>query len=146
MKILKNIKKAADWFNEHFRIRWWNLAFMYALTIILLSSMPVPPSAEELIGISLSDTAEHIILYIGFGLVLGIALRHSDTKILRDNSFIWAIAIGVVFAVIDELYQGFTPLRTPDGLDVLADSFGICIAQGLRWFIKMEKNVLHKLF
>jgi len=142
---IKKIKGFVKWFKERYKIRYWNLAFIYALFIILLSSMPIPPSPEHLVGLSFSNTFKHIILYMGFGLCLGIAFRHSPNKNFSRNSYLWAIVFGILFAVFDEYYQGFHS-RTTDGLDMIADSFGVAIAQAFRWFLKMEEKWLHKIF
>ncbi|MBW2991726.1 VanZ family protein [Candidatus Woesearchaeota archaeon] len=144
-KLIEKLKKAADWFNANFRIRWWSLVFIYGIIIIWLSSLPHPPTLETLTGFQFSNAVNHVVLYLGFGLVLGIAFRHSDKKVFRDNSYLWAIVFGVLFALFDEFFQGFTPNRYFDFLDIAADSFGLMIAQAFRWFIKLEKNILHKL-
>lgn len=139
------LRKSIIWFNKRFTIRYWVLASMYAAIILILSSFPVAPSPEKLIGLSFTNTFKHIVLYAGFGFFIGVALRHSKNKNLSTNSYLWAIVIGTMFAVFDEFYQGFT-LRTPDGLDMIADSFGVAIAQVFRWFIKLEERFLHKIF
>lgn len=144
-KLFRKIKKAADWFEANFRIRWWNLVFIYAIIIIWLSSLSSPPTLTTITGYSFSNTVNHMVLYAGFGLVLGIALRHSDKKMLRKNSYLWAVIFGIAFAIFDESFQSFTPNRYPDVLDVIADTAGLAIAQGFRWIIKLEKNILHKL-
>ena len=109
--------------------------------------MPDPPAPEVLItGSVWPDPVKHIILYLGFSLVLGITLRHSDVRTFRKHCYLWAIAFAVLFGIFDELYQLYIPGRTSDVFDVLADSAGAVTAQGLRWVIKLEKNILHKLF
>jgi len=129
-KLLKRLRLIADWFSDNFRIRWWNLVFMYAIFIIIVQSMPSPPSPEVLLtGFVWPNWLKHILLYFGFSFVLGIALRHSDVSYFRSNCYLWAVVFAVLFAVFDEFYQLYIPQRTSDVFDVLADSVGIVLAQ-----------------
>lgn len=146
-RFIEKLKQPFDWIEKNFRIRWWNLVFIYAILIIILESTPTPPTPEVLlIGRELPNAVKHIVLYLGFGLVLGIALRHSDVKTFRDHSYLWAIAFGILFAMFDEYYQLYIPGKVSDVLDVAADTIGLILAQCLRFIIRLERNFLKKLF
>ena len=102
--------------------------------VIGASLMPAP-AVEVLFG-SLNDKLEHVAAYAGlmawFG---GMFRRVSQLK------------VGVALVVLGgglELLQGLTPTRTPDVLDLAADTVGVLIGLALsmtvltRWCQRIE--------
>ena len=65
----------------------------------------------------------HFSIYtlVGFS-VMGFMCTFDIRNILK---FIISIAIGVTYAITDEIHQGFTPGRYPSVVDVCIDSAGV---------------------
>ena len=67
------------------------------------------------------DKIVHFMEYLGMGFLLINALK---IKPLKKSEWKFAILFLLVFPVIDELLQHFTPTRIPDVLDGVADVLG----------------------
>ena len=67
------------------------------------------------------DKTVHFIEYLGVGFLLINALKIIP---LQKFHLRFAIIFLLIFPVIDELLQYFTPRRIPDIFDVIADIFG----------------------
>ena len=70
--------------------------------------------------------------YLGMGFLLINALK---IKPLKKMEWIFAILFLLVFPVIDELLQHFTPTRIPDVLDGVADVLGGLTGAYLRKYL-----------
>jgi VanZ family protein len=46
---------------------------------------------------------------------------------MTPTRILLAAALGTLYGVSDEIHQHFVPPRTPDILDVVADSIGACL-------------------
>jgi VanZ family protein len=93
----------------------------FCLAGALVGALSLVPSAA-LPPTSIGDKAEHIVAYAALGL-LGAA--SSEHGIVRT-------AIGVsAFGIVIELLQAFSPGRSPDVVDALADIIGACVGCGL---------------
>ena len=75
------------------------------------------------------DKAAHVVLYMGFGLLLNPTLSTSNSYILKEHAAPLSIAIGTLYGVTDEFHQSFVPYRSADPVDLLADFVGLFIAQ-----------------
>lgn len=97
----------------------WRGGFYAASTLVAVLSL-VPSAA--LPPTSISDKVEHVIAYAVLGL-LGAA--SSERSVIR-------VILGLaVFGIAIELLQTFSPGRSPDLLDVLADIAGATLGSGL---------------
>ena len=67
------------------------------------------------------DKIVHFMEYLGMGFLLINALK---IKPLKKSEWKFAILFLLVFPVIDELLQHFTPTRIPDVMDGVADVLG----------------------
>ena len=67
------------------------------------------------------DKIVHFIEYLGVGLLLINAIK---IKPLQQAHWKYALCFLLIFPIIDELLQYFTPTRIPDIFDVMADIFG----------------------
>ena len=70
--------------------------------------------------------------YLGMGFLLINALK---IKPLKKSEWNFAILFLLVFPVIDELLQHFTPTRIPDVLDGVADVLGGLTGAYLRKYL-----------
>ena len=75
------------------------------------------------------DKFAHMILYMGFGLLLNWTLSNSKNGVLSKYSVPFAISIGTLYAVTDEFHQAFVPYRTASSMDLVADFAGVLAAQ-----------------
>ena len=80
------------------------------------------------------------VKHFGAFFVLGILMSYVTTSPRLVLRFSLIMAIGVGYAIIDELTQHFIPRRVPDVYDVVADTLGLLSAIGcylvLRYFFK----------
>ncbi|MFC0236534.1 VanZ family protein [Fictibacillus phosphorivorans] len=66
--------------------------------------------------------AAHFITYFVLGFLMYRALKHD----LLNNRLMWLIAwfMTILYAISDEIHQGFTPNRSPHIEDVMIDATG----------------------
>ncbi len=119
--------------------RLWLLLGWLMVGIVLGASL-MPAKAVEILFGTLNDKLEHIAAYAGLMAWFG--------GMFRRTSQLWiAIALVVLGGVI-ELLQGLTPTRTPDVLDLTADTIGVLIGLALsmtvlnRWCQRIENTFL----
>lgn len=155
---------------DRFRI-YVALTCAYAAFIFYLSSTSAPPTPPGLgilyrlvyflEGVGLEflmyplyvayrypDKFAHMLLYLGFGLLLNRALSSSREEILSTHAAPFAIALGTCYALTDEIHQAFVPYRSVSVYDLLADFLGLLLAQliimafcGIRRFFKSEDKL-----
>jgi VanZ family protein len=75
------------------------------------------------------DKFAHLILYLGFGLLLNRAASSSQNGIVSKYAAQFSLIIGGLYALTDEVHQAFVPYRTPNSIDLLADFVGLLVAQ-----------------
>jgi VanZ family protein len=103
----------------------WGPLVAWAALIFVLSSIPdlgTGLGGWDVLLRKLAHAAEFAIL----GALLVRALRRPG----------WAVALGIAYAVSDELHQSFVPGRQGSPLDVALDSVGVVVGAVLaarRW-------------
>ncbi|HDL89965.1 MAG TPA: hypothetical protein ENG14_03580 [Thermodesulforhabdus norvegica] len=123
-------------------------SFLYAALIFYLSSIPSlanPLSTPfflylhqkmielglEFLGIPFylayryPDKFAHMMLYLGFGLILNLAMRSMAVR----RPEILSILLGSVYGVTDEYHQSFVPYRSASVTDLIADITGLVMSQ-----------------
>lgn len=109
--------------------RYYVAITLYCGLIFWLSNQSNPPTPD--ISFPGQDKVAHIVLFGGLsGLIsLGLhrAARPVSPWVLRFAPVLFVFAYGA----LDEIHQFFTPERTPDLLDLLADVTGAVLAHGL---------------
>lgn len=100
------------------RLWTWLPLAAYAGAVILLSSQP----ADDLPRPSFpgEDKLVHLAIYAGLGALAARAAARA--RLGRRGAILLAACLA--FALFDEWYQRFTPGRSSDLLDVLADALG----------------------
>ena len=102
----------------------WAAVIAWAGVIFAFSATPelrfLPDKTLDLIVRKLG----HMTVYGIFALLLWRAL--SDTGLHRP--LVWALIIAVLYAITDEVHQGFVPGRDPSAVDVGIDATGALIA------------------
>jgi VanZ family protein len=124
------MKPRLDW---HDWLRAWAPALLWAAVIFRLSAIPgdeLPPLA----GWNF-DKLVHAGVYAVLGALSWLGARRTFA---RGRGPAWQLLIAAICAAIygitDELHQMFTPHRSPDAFDVMADTVGgligafICVA------------------
>jgi len=98
-------------------VRLIRFGFAAALALIfVLSLMPVP---EGLMVFSWQDKVEHVLAFLGLGL-LGLAARLARP---------WVVLSGLLaYGGLIELAQGMTAHRMADPADFVADGIGLLMA------------------
>jgi len=98
----------------------------------LVAALSLVPSAA-LPPTSIGDKVEHVIAYAVLGL-LGVA--SSERSMMR-------VILGLaVFGIAIEMLQAFSPGRSSDPLDVLADITGTTLGSGLATLLRHMTSLL----
>jgi len=71
------------------------------------------------------DKAMHFFLYTGFGIVLYLTMHFSRNAKLQKYAVLFALIIGVSYAITDEIHQTFVPGRSGTITDLMADTAGL---------------------
>jgi VanZ family protein len=113
---------------SHRRRRWIFAAALAGLIVIASSR-----SAVEGPSVSNFDKVAHFSVY---GLLATLVVR----ALISARAF-WAIVIVSIFGLSDELHQHFTPGRSMEFMDWVADTLGATLAVGLytywAWYRKL---------
>ena len=98
--------------------RWWP-PIAWAALVLVLTSVPLPPTAVS--GIEGVDKVVHAGLYG----VLGALAARSAWDARPGLAAVAGVLLGVLlFAALDEWHQSFIPGRSADPRDWLADAVG----------------------
>ncbi len=129
-----------------------SLTCVYAAVLFYLSSLSSPPGPPELgflyglvhfledLGLKFliyplyfayryPDKFAHVILYMGFGLLLNPTLSSSKNGVLSEYAVPFSLLIGTLYGVTDEFHQVFVPYRSASSMDLFADFMGLLFAQ-----------------
>jgi VanZ family protein len=98
----------------------WGPVLLVMGLIFYFSSLPDPGGPPG----GISDKAAHVLIYAALGAWLLRALAGGRTMAMTLPRILAAAALGALYGVSDEIHQYFIPPRTPDILDVVADSAG----------------------
>ena len=90
------------------------------------------------------DKVAHMILFFGLGVLLHVTFRHSDNLMLRKYAPVFAILVGIVYGITDELHQMYVPGRTSSFDDLVSDSIGIALAQVVFWVVVLKSLFFRK--
>jgi VanZ family protein len=102
----------------------WGPVLLQMVVIFIASSIP---DLRNLPG-GISDKSGH---GLGYGILGAVLLRALAGG--RLNGVTWgraaaALILASLYGVSDEFHQSFVPGRTPDRMDVLADTIGAAVA------------------
>jgi VanZ family protein len=108
---------------------WWACGWLGVVITLVISLMP-PPFKE---GVEHGDKIAHLAGY-------AVLMFWWSQLILQKR---WRLAMAVVlFGIVIEWLQGFTPNRQTDALDVLANSSGMLLG----WFAaRLSPNLPQRL-
>ena len=87
----------------------------------------------------------HFSIYTLVGLLLMGLL--STYKIKENWRIMVSVLLGVIYAISDEIHQGFTPGRSPRIADVYIDTLGVILGiLFILLFIKIYERILQKYY
>jgi len=95
--------------------------------IFYVSSLPQPPVPPG------GDKPWHLLAYFGLAVVVVRAVAGGLRASIEWRTAALAIAIGVGYAVTDELHQMFVPGRSAQLADLFADAIGVCAGTSACW-------------
>ena len=98
----------------------WGPVLLVMGLIFFFSSLPDPGGPPG----GISDKTAHVLIYAALGASLVRALAGGRITAMTLTRIVLAAALGTLYGVSDEIHQHFVPPRTPDILDVVADSIG----------------------
>lgn len=103
------------------RIKNRYLILLYLVFITILSLTPGSPDHKGLPGL---DKLVHFLFYLILGHLLIKNLNESKLKSRFLLKFAAAVFISSSYGIIIEILQGFVPYRSPEPLDIVANSAG----------------------
>jgi VanZ family protein len=102
-----------------FALLWGPVLLVMGL-IFFFSSLPDPGATPG----GISDKTAHFLIYGALGAALMRALADGRSAAMTLTRILAVVVLGTLYGVSDEIHQYFVPPRTPDILDVAADSAG----------------------
>jgi VanZ family protein len=116
-------------------LRAWAPALLWATVIFRLSAIPGDALPPLPLGWWNADKFVHGLVYAVLGALCWRGARGTFARDRgRGQQVLAAVVFTTVFGISDELHQAFTPLRSPDAFDVIADAVGgllgalVCVA------------------
>ena len=104
--------------------RWltgWAPATVWAAFVFVLSS--IPGTRFPQVDVPSADKLVHGAIYLVLGALCLYGVRRTS-PLVGARAVVMATCISALYGVTDELHQIFTPFRSPDWHDVVADAAG----------------------
>ena len=123
---------------------YWLPVIIYMCLIFYLSSMP---GTDVITKISINDKILHSIEFFILAVLLYRCFNNAKNRRIKENRYLLAVSLAILYAVSDEFHQSFVPGRAADIIDVIADSIGAVSIIGLghikmnyfNYFVKSRK-------
>ena len=106
------------------------VSFLFAVLIFAFSSIPYAQAPFEF---RFGDKLAHLLLYLLFSVPLFFSFYTSVKVFWQKYAYLFALVIGTVYGLLDELHQGFVPGRQKDVFDFLADLAGTLLGLFIIW-------------
>lgn len=107
-------------------------AFYLASALVGLLSLVPNAAVPEM---PVDDKTEHILAYAALGLLGGVASRRGIPRLV--------LGLGTYGAVL-ELLQAFSPGRSPEVADAVADIIGVCLGVGMAVVLRRAALIVAK--
>ncbi len=115
-------------------IWWWGPVIAYMVAIFAGSSLPGTSMPAP--GLWRFDKVLHAVAFAGLAALSWRALRGSRAA-RGTRALVLAVAIATSYGALDELHQRFTPHRSSDPADLLADFVGACLGAAFAALVAM---------
>ena len=109
------------WFERYNKISWI-ITILIAAFIFYISSLSLTGEGKG--GWYWQPVAYHLTIFF----LLSFFLLISITKGKYRKLILIAVLIAIIYAIIDEIHQSFTPHRDASIFDVMTDTIGILIS------------------
>lgn len=123
-----------DWLQHQLdrlpRILWFYAAISFGLAIIFMGMQPGQTLIRILPEFDFKDKLQHFSAFAFFAALLFRWIYPFDVRKRPRGLAPWlpVLLIPILIGTIDEFLQGYTPRRSSDPLDLLADSLGAATA------------------
>jgi VanZ family protein len=125
------------------RFRAWIPPVAWAALLFGLSSIP----GDRLPPVSAwwqPDKLVHGGLYLVLGLLVTRALRRTARAMSQEGLLLAAVALSALYGISDEVHQLWTPRRSADWRDAVADALGALLGAVLAIAVTKIKPVAKK--
>jgi VanZ family protein len=122
------------------RLGLWGPVVLQMAIIFGASSLSNPGALPG----GLSDKAGHFAGYLILSVLLVRALARGRASGATWRVLLVAVLGAALYGVSDELHQRFVPGRTPDVLDVAADSLGAAAGALLALILRFASGVMRR--
>ena len=114
----------------------WLPVFLWSSVIFAFSSLPQTHVSQFFLTDFIIKKAAHISEY---AILYALIFRATRGKLL------FSFALTIIFAITDEIHQGFVPGRTPKVYDVVGfDLVGTSISAFIIWKLQQAQKSKHK--
>lgn len=111
------------------KIHYYFAVLLYCGFIFWMSGQSHPPEPEfEFPG---KDKVAHIVLYGGLAALVSIGIRRRGYPASPTVQFWVPVVFAALYGVSDEIHQSFTPMRNVDPWDIVANTAGALLVQGV---------------
>ena len=100
---------------------WKTWIFLFYVSMVLYFSAQSGNNLNWFSQLWKYDKVVHFVEYLGMGFLLINALKIQP---LRKTHWKYAVTFLLIFPIIDEAFQYYTPQRIPDIIDGVADILG----------------------
>ena len=100
----------------------WAPACAYMALIFFASSVP----GDQIPG-HFWDKLVHLLVYAVLGVLFLVPLAEGRLSQVTIRAAALAVVLSTLYGLFDEVHQAFTPDRTPDVRDLLADGLGAAL-------------------
>ena len=116
---------------------YWVPVVVFSGLIFCVSSIPSPELYLSFLQWALRDKVAHAIEYGALAILCYRAFRHGSGPWAARHAFMLAVLASTVYGMTDEWHQYFVPLRSADGMDLLADTAGaVSVLFGWRQMVR----------
>lgn len=121
-------------------LRRYPLAILLALTIVLLSLLPIP-DLKVGVHVPLADKWTHMVMYGVLTLAIWFDYKRSHQKYNAWQLLVFTFMAPILMGGVLELMQAYlTSCRSGEWLDFVANTIGVCCGTVAGLLLKINKR------